>query len=101
MKSYVQPIGHSFSGDNDALKALLRNYDASDFNDHCLVPPRCTFNSFAKFVRSGTENTEHNQQLVLERTYNEAFYHKTDFVAHVAGVDNKRDTIKMLLEMAE
>jgi galactosyl transferase GMA12/MNN10 family len=105
MKSYVQPIGHSFSGDNHALKDLLR-YNVSDFNDHCLVPPRCTFNSFAKFVRSTSPNSivnteQSHQQLIKERTYNEAYYHKTDFVAHVAGVDNKRDTIQMLLELAQ
>ena len=99
MESYVQPIGHSFSGDNHALKDLLR-HDVSDFNEHCLVPPRCTFNSFAKFVRDNG-NPESHQQLLLERTYNEAYYHQTDFVAHVAGVDNKRDTIQMLLELAQ
>ena len=103
MKSYVQPIGHSFSGDNHALKDLLR-HNVSDFNDHCLVPPRCTFNSFAKFVRSSSsiENPDPKlQQILLERTYHEAYYHQSDFVAHVAGVDNKRDTIQMLLELAQ
>jgi hypothetical protein len=107
MKSYVQPIGHSFSGDNHALKDLLRS-NVSDFNDHCLVPPRCTFNSFAKFIRGGGKSSTPDiipdpnvQQILLERTYNEAYYHQTDFVAHVAGVDNKRDTIQMLLELAQ
>ena len=113
MKSYVQPIGHSFSGDNHALKDLLR-YNVSDFDEHCLVPARCTFNSFAKFVRASSSSSSHSyhphdygmihteqQKILLDRTNNEAYYHQTDFVAHVAGIDNKRDTIKMLLELAQ
>ena len=100
MNSYVQPIGHSFSGDNHALKDLLREFSSTDFNDHCLVPPRCTFNSFAKFVH-GSMPESSREQLLSERQYNEAYYHQTDFVAHVAGVDNKRDTIQMLLDLAQ
>jgi galactosyl transferase GMA12/MNN10 family len=99
MKSYVMPIGQSFSGDNHALNDLL--HSIPNFDDHCVAPPRCTFNSFAKFVEKQQDQTATLNELMSERFMNEGYYHMGDFVSHVAGVDNKRDTIKMLLEIAQ
>jgi hypothetical protein len=99
MKSYVKPIGQSFSGDNHALEDLLRTIP--NFDDHCIAPPRCTFNSFAKFVQKQPDQDARMDKMMSEHVMDEGYYHKGDFVAHVAGVDNKRDTIKMLLELAQ
>mmetsp|Transcript_19504 Transcript_19504/g.25147 ORF Transcript_19504/g.25147 Transcript_19504/m.25147 type:complete len:321 (+) Transcript_19504:106-1068(+) len=98
MKSFVKPPGLAKSGDNDALKYKLKNL--VDFDDRILAPPRCTFNSYAKFVNPAdfdrlSATVEHQDWHMSE-----VYYHKNDFVAHVAGVDNKVETIKMLLEIA-
>lgn len=99
LSSFVMPIGQSISGDNDAFKHLLRTIP--EFNQHCLVPPRCTFNSFAKFIDPDQLATA--KAAITEQSYymDEAYYHKGDFVAHVAGISNKKDTIKLLLELAQ
>ncbi|EEC50129.1 predicted protein [Phaeodactylum tricornutum CCAP 1055/1] len=98
MTSYVRPPGFAKSGDNFSLKNLLA--DRKDFRQKVVVPPRCTFNSFAKFVAP-----QHYEKAVtnLQRQewyMNEAYYHKGDFIAHVAGMDNKYETLAMLLEEA-
>jgi galactosyl transferase GMA12/MNN10 family len=99
MKSYIQPIGQAISGDNDAFKDLLRTIP--DFHDHCLAPPRCTFNSFAKFIKP--DQLASVTETITAQTYymSEASYHKGDFVAHVAGLSNKKDTIQSLLDLAQ
>ena len=107
MKSYVKPPGLAKSGDNDALKALLspqnERLSASSskelIQDHVLVPPQCTFNAFAKWLKPGRQAK--SIDLPSASWYqSEHWYHKGDFVAHVAGVDNKVETIHMLLEYA-
>jgi galactosyl transferase GMA12/MNN10 family len=99
LSSFVMPIGQSISGDNDAFKHLLRIIP--EFSQHCLVPPRCTFNSFAKFIEP--DQLAMATAAITEQSYymDEAYYHKGDFVAHVAGISNKMDTIKLLLELAQ
>ena len=100
LKSYVKPAGLARSGDNDALKALLHGMHDT-FDQHCLVLARCTFNSFAKFV-SPNEYDKVNPYLEQQSWYlSPDAYHKGDFVAHVAGIDNKRATLQMLLDMAQ
>ncbi|KAL7566937.1 hypothetical protein ACA910_008658 [Epithemia clementina (nom. ined.)] len=98
MKSFVKPTGLAKSGDNDALKYKLKHMEA--FDEHILAPPRCTFNSFVKCL----EPREHDRISlhVKEADWymNDAFYHKGDFVAHVAGVDSKVQIIRNLLEEA-
>ena len=106
MKSFVRPPGLSHSGDNAALKALLGGMQRksvgtkSEFEQHILAPPRCTFNSFAKFL-DPAQYKEAIGSLEQQEWYkSEAFYHKGDFVAHVAGVDNKVTTLELLLAYA-
>jgi mannan polymerase II complex MNN10 subunit len=101
MKAFVKPVGLSHSGDNDALKAFMQNLPEEVILQHVLAPARCTFNSFIKVVAPNDYEQVltdlHQQDFYLA----EAYYHKGDFIAHVAGVDNKVDTLKMLLEAAE
>ena len=95
MKEFVQPPGLSKSGDNSAMKALLANME--DFKDHVLVPPRCTMNSFAKFL-TVPESRNIMDELVFKPWYlDSGYYHKGDFIAHAPGIDNKAEALKLLL----
>jgi mannan polymerase II complex MNN10 subunit len=99
MQSFVKPPGLAKSGDNDALKHKTSQMGTTDVS-HLGVPPRCTFNSFARFVKP-TEYEAIQQSLRDHDWYlDEASYHKGDLIAHAAGVDNKVETIRMLLEEA-
>jgi len=103
MRSFVKVPGLAKSGDNDALKYKLQNEfgDEETFNEHILAPPRCTFNSYVKFIApsmyAAVAQTIKEQDFYMA----EAYYHRGDFVAHVAGVDNKVETLKMLLKAAK
>jgi hypothetical protein len=115
MKQFVKPPGLAKSGDNDALK-----YKTAHMTDtsHLASPPRCTFNSFARFVPAATSTTTTSSSVVRSSQsmnvdeqpqvngehvayyMDEASYHKGDLIAHVAGVDNKVETIQLLLQEA-
>jgi hypothetical protein len=102
MKEFVKPKGLSVSGDNDALKAYLLGMEKDYFNEHILVPPRCTFNSVTVFlspqdaaqIMTPDQVKEQEWYMHLEK------YHKGDLIAHVAGKNNKIDTTAMLLKDA-
>jgi mannan polymerase II complex MNN10 subunit len=99
MKSYVRPPGFSLSGDNTALKALLKSTE--DFDEHVLVPTRCTFNSFARFF-THRQNRLFSLHLSDQEWYMSTdYYHKGDFVAHVAGIDNKAGALQLLVKQTE
>ena len=100
MKSFVKPPGLAKSGDNDALKAKVRQMPKKEFDAHVAVPPRCTFNSFAKFIRPSQLITAQREIENQDYYMDEAYYHKGDLIAHVAGVDNKAETIRQLLKLA-
>jgi len=102
MDSFVQPKGMAVSGDNDALNYFLHHMDEND-RRHVVIPPRCGFNAVACF----TTTSEHEQYATGARQVSqyewylhEWKYHKGDFIAHVAGKDNKITTTQMLLEDA-
>jgi galactosyl transferase GMA12/MNN10 family len=103
MVSYVRPTGLSHSGDNDALKALLRSMEHDKtFAAHCASPPRCTFNSSAVFLTPSDYDKIIGTTMEYHEWYNSTnFYHQSDLIAHVAGIDNKRDTLEMLLKLAK
>jgi Protein of unknown function, DUF273/galactosyl transferase GMA12/MNN10 family len=101
MTSFVRPPGMSLSGDNHALKALLATLP--HFNDHVLVPSRCTLNAFAKFLTiseslnvMSSSNSLNEQPWFLSQDY----YHKGDFLAHAPGYDNKAECLRLLLQEA-
>ena len=101
MKEFVKPKGLSVSGDNDALKAYLLGMSKEYFDEHILVPPRCTFNSVTVFL-SPEEAASMTQEEVEEQPWYMHLekYHKGDLIAHVAGKNNKIDTTAMLLKDA-
>jgi hypothetical protein len=102
-KSFVKPKGISISGDNDALKALLKDR-GQDALDHVLELPDCVFNASPlwmspneppeAFYVNATCWANHTVQYFRK-------YHKGDFVAHARGIDNKAIAIQQLLEKAE
>ena len=98
MKSFVKPPGLAKSGDNDALKHKLKHMD--DFDEHILAPARCTFNSYVKFVNPAISEKVSKSVEKHDWYMSEVYYHKNDFIAHVAGVDNKIESIQKLLEIA-
>jgi galactosyl transferase GMA12/MNN10 family len=87
MKSFVRQKGQAASGDNAALKAFLLSMDPNEYAQHIVTPPRCQFNSVAKFYTPEVAATltpeflEANSKLYL----NEEIYQKGDLIAHVAG----------------
>lgn len=99
MKTFVKPPGLAKSGDNDALKHKTAHMSKEELR-HIGAPARCTFNAFARFVKPddypAVETRVKEQQWYMD----EASYHKGDLIAHVAGVDNKVETIQLLLEEA-
>ena len=101
-KEFVQPKGLSESGDNSALVDYLNSMDKAYFHEHIRVPPRCLFNAVAKFVTAEEReflSVPENLKALPFYMGNDR-YHKTDLVAHVAGVDNKITTTALLLKDA-
>lgn len=100
MREFVRPPGLSLSGDNAALKALLAGLGDDGFAAHVLSPPRCTFNSFAKFLTLGQSLRIMDHLEEQEWYLDHEHYHKGDFIAHTPGVDNKAECLKLLLQEA-
>ena len=106
MTKFVRPPGLSLSGDNNAMKSLLNQLRERDneFSRHVLSPPRCTFNSFAKFLSKRLSNKIAKYPALLgeqEWYLDNEHYHRGDFIAHTPGVDNKAACIKVLLQYAQ
>ena len=98
MKAYVNPTGISLSGDNHAMKDLLR--DLPEFDKNVASPPRCNLNSFAKFYPV-SESLQAAENMEEKDWYmSESYYHKSDLIAHCAGIDNKDNCIRLLLAEA-
>jgi len=98
MEDYVRPAGFSLSGDNNAFKQRIRTVLEDPHQTHVRVPARCTFNSFATFVQKAPTPNE-LQSMPWYRSQHH--YHAGDFVAHVAGYDNKVDTVRLLVQEEE
>ena len=98
MRSFVRPAGMALSGDNHAMKALLR--DMPDFDERVLSPSRCTFNSFAKFLTFSQQMTVMENLKEQPWYASQDYYHKGDFLAHTPGYDNKADCLRLLLQEA-
>jgi galactosyl transferase GMA12/MNN10 family len=100
MTSFVKPKGLSTSGDNDALKHYLtEQYDAlfGSTNPKIYQVPRCTFNSVAPFLSQQQQQQMSWGEIKTHFGPNShRHYHRGDFVAHVAGINNK---VKGVLEV--
>jgi hypothetical protein len=84
---FVLLKGQADAGDNTALKHILQQMDPIEYSEKVATPPRCQFNSVAKFftqqevARMTPEDITTNKRLFMH----EENYHKGDFIAHVAG----------------
>jgi mannan polymerase II complex MNN10 subunit len=97
MRTWVREPGLSLSGDNAAFGHLIENYSSEGPSSRIKMVPRCTFNSFAVFVKEGSSTAdEKNQDWYLSENY----YHHGDFMAHASGVDQKKNCVEMLLQYA-
>jgi hypothetical protein len=86
MKEFVKPKGLAVSGDNDALKSFLTNMDKDIYQEHIAVPPRCNFNSDARWNTPEEIKLITPEEIASPKYYrNDGSYHKGDFIAHVAG----------------
>lgn len=91
MSSFVLPKGLAISGDNDALKYFLTTHPEL-FDSHILKVPRCYFNSVATWMVEGQDPAEaltKNRKKVGTANSDYQIYHRGDFIAHVAGVNDK------------
>lgn len=99
MSEFSLAKGQADAGDNEAMKVLLRNMNKIDYDEKVAAPPRCQFNSVAKFFTPAQAARMTPQALLKnERLFlNVENYHKGDFIAHAAGINNKVATTGMLL----
>ena len=98
MRRWVREPGLSLSGDNAAFGHLMEERMLlSEHKARIKMVPRCTFNSFAVFVREESSPlSERDHEWYLSKN----FYHRGDFMAHASGVDHKEACVSMLLEKA-
>jgi galactosyl transferase GMA12/MNN10 family len=100
---HIKPVGLSKSGDQAGLNACLKTLQHNEFDQdgHAVAPRQCNFNSFTIMI--DPRDYEENAVNIKDKEYymSEFYYHKGDFIAHAAGVDNKEDTVKIFLEYAE
>ncbi|CAD5174956.1 probable alpha-1,6-mannosyltransferase MNN10 [Musa acuminata AAA Group] len=94
--SFVR-FGSTKSGDNDALKHLLRTLPAEELGAHVAVSPaQCLFNSYPWVP---TLKSLHRLFTSPRATWN-GVYSDGDFLVHLAGLDDKKKwLINMLDEM--
>ena len=101
-KKFIKAVGVSKSGDQAGLNQCLKTKTTNEFEKggHGVAPRQCNFNSFTVMI----EPKEYNEHVTnlndKEYFMSEYYYHKGDFIAHAAGVDNKEDTVRMFLEFA-
>jgi hypothetical protein len=98
---FVTPPGSTKSGDNDALKHLLAQLPPAEMKTRVRVPPQCLLNSYV-WQRASTTSTwvALKQWLRWHRhadVMQEGAYLRGDFVAHLAGVDDKSAAAASLL----
>ncbi|EFJ20553.1 hypothetical protein SELMODRAFT_443878 [Selaginella moellendorffii] len=93
--SFIKPFGHSKSGDNDALKHLIRSMDAAEKRTHVRVAPmQCLFNS--NLWRPSWKNG--HRLISWTKSVWHGVYAKGDFMVHLAGLSDKKTWMKKILK---
>jgi hypothetical protein len=102
MTTYIHPVGMASSGDQHSMNALLQERDELSEKGHGVKPPQCTFNSFTNMVKPFEQAEQLLVANITEQSYymSEYYYHKGDFLAHAAGVENKVGVLKKMLQLA-
>ncbi|PKA56480.1 Galactomannan galactosyltransferase 1 [Apostasia shenzhenica] len=85
--SFMQ-FGSTKSGDNDALKYLIKNMSFHELRDHVRVSPmQCLFNSYPWYP-----SWKSVYQLISSpRAIWKGAYSRGDFLVHLAGLDDKKN----------
>ncbi|THU73513.1 hypothetical protein C4D60_Mb04t23670 [Musa balbisiana] len=92
--SFVR-FGSTKSGDNDALKHLLRTLPAEELRAHVAVSPaQCLFNSYPWVP---TLKSLHRLFTSPRATWN-GVYSDGDFLVHLAGLDDKKKWVFNMLD---
>ncbi|KAJ7562054.1 hypothetical protein O6H91_03G053400 [Diphasiastrum complanatum] len=93
--SFIKPIGECKSGDNDALKYLMKIMPEKEKEKHIWIPyMQCVFNS--NLWRPSWKSS--HRLITLTKSVWQGSYSRGDFMVHLAGIDNKRKWIERILE---
>ena len=84
MTHYIRKAGGTLSGDNDALRVILR--EKEDVDAHVYIPPQCAFNSYAwnPRVRMWWRYRWDKNKIITNGLFKDG-----DFAVHFAGIDDK------------
>ncbi|KAH9304864.1 hypothetical protein KI387_009268, partial [Taxus chinensis] len=95
--SFICPPGQSKSGENDALKHLIKTRPQDD-KKHVRIPRmQCVFNSN---MWSPSWKSSH-RLMTLTKTVWQGVYAKGDFMVHLAGLNDKRKWVRKILRELE
>ncbi|KAH9324959.1 hypothetical protein KI387_005137 [Taxus chinensis] len=94
---FIRPPGQSKSGDNDALKHLIKTMP-QDEKKHVRIPRmQCVFNSN---MWSPSWKSSH-RLMTLTKTVWQGVYAKGDFMVHLAGLNDKKKWVRKILHELE
>ncbi|KAH9568737.1 hypothetical protein CY35_03G093000 [Sphagnum magellanicum] len=92
---FVKPFGQSKSGDNTALKYLIRNMAENERKQHVRISRmQCLFNS--NLWRPSWRG--YHRLLTATKSVWQGVYARGDFMVHLAGLNNKKKWIKKVLQ---
>eukprot|EP00252_Welwitschia_mirabilis_P023880 TRINITY_DN6877_c0_g2_i1.p1 TRINITY_DN6877_c0_g2~~TRINITY_DN6877_c0_g2_i1.p1 ORF type:complete len:359 (+),score=32.99 TRINITY_DN6877_c0_g2_i1:394-1470(+) len=95
---FIRPFGDCKSGDNDALKHLIKTMPLDEKKQHILIPKmQCVFNSN---LWSPSWKSSH-RLMTLTRNVWRGVYAKGDFMIHFAGLNDKKKWIRKILKSLE
>lgn len=96
--SFILPFGRPKSGDNDALKGLVKSMPKDEKKQHVRIPRmQCVFNSN---MWSPSWKSSH-RLMTLSKTVWRGVYAKGDFMIHLAGLNDKKKWVKKILQELE
>eukprot|EP00252_Welwitschia_mirabilis_P023455 TRINITY_DN6624_c0_g2_i1.p1 TRINITY_DN6624_c0_g2~~TRINITY_DN6624_c0_g2_i1.p1 ORF type:complete len:357 (-),score=21.12 TRINITY_DN6624_c0_g2_i1:161-1231(-) len=95
---FIRPFGHCKSGDNDALKHLIKTMPANENKQHVRIPKmQCAFNSN---LWSPSWKSSH-RLMTLTKSVWRGVYAKGDFMIHLAGLNDKKKWVRKILRDLE
>jgi mannan polymerase II complex MNN10 subunit len=93
--SFVEPFGKCKSGDNDALKYLIKSMPEGEKRQHVLIPKmQCAFNS--NLWRPNLRNAI--RLVTFSKEIWRGVYAKGDFMVHLAGLNDKKKWVLSVLK---
>ncbi|CAK9869154.1 unnamed protein product [Sphagnum jensenii] len=92
---FVKPFGQSKSGDNSALKYLIRSMPENERKQHVRIPRmQCLFNS--NLWRPSSRSC--HRLLTATKSVWQGVHARGDFMVHLAGLDDKKKWIRQVLQ---